>query len=80
MAVTEKALSAYVSYIATRTGGRLDRQALQETFGFSDGSSELEDLLAVIREAQGKGGWSDGFDVSPSPSKRGGRLSVLSRG
>jgi hypothetical protein len=78
MAITEKALIAYVSYVQARTGGRLDRQALQETFGFPDGSSELENLLAVIREAQGKGGWSDGFNVSPFASEGGGRVSVLS--
>jgi hypothetical protein len=79
MVITRKALVAYVSYVQARTGGRLDRQALQETFGFPDGSSELEDLLAVIREAQRKGGVNDGFNVSSSPSEGRGRVSVLSR-
>jgi hypothetical protein len=80
MVITERALAAYVNYIATRTGGRLDRQALQETFGFPDGSSELQELLTVIREVQGKGGGHDGFYVSPSASEGRARLSVLSRG
>jgi hypothetical protein len=79
MVITERALTAYVNYIAVRTGGRLDRQALQETFGFPEGSSELEGLLAVIREAQRKGGLNDGFNVSSSPSEGRGRVSVLSR-
>jgi hypothetical protein len=79
MVITEKALAAYVDYVAARTGGRLDRQALQETFGFPEVSSELEDLLAVIREAQRKGGVNDRFNVSSSPSEGRGRVSVLSR-
>ncbi len=78
MVITRKALVAYVSYVQARTGGGLDRQALQETFGFPDGSSELEDLLAVIREVQGKGGGHDRLHVSPSTSKRGSHVSVLS--
>ncbi len=78
MVITEKAVAAYINYIAVRTGGRLDRQALQETFGFLDGSSELEALLAVIREAERKGGGHDGFDVSPSPSEGRSCVSVLS--
>jgi hypothetical protein len=80
MVITERAPAAYVNYVAARTGGRLDRQALQEVFGFSEGSSKLEDLLVVIREAQRKGGVDDGFNVSPSSSKGRGRVSVLSRG
>jgi hypothetical protein len=79
MVITRKALVAYVSYVQARTGGRLDRQALQETFGFPEGSSELEGLLAVIREAQRKGGVNDRFNVSSSPSEGRGRVSVLSR-
>jgi hypothetical protein len=80
MVITEKAIAAYINYIAVRTGGRLDRQALQETFGFPEGSSELGGLLAVIREAEQRGGANDGFNVSPSPSEGRARLSVLSRG
>jgi hypothetical protein len=75
MAITEEALVAYVSHVAERTGGLLDRQSLQETFGFP---GARQSWGVVIHEAQGKGGGHDGFNVSSSASERRSRLSVLS--
>jgi len=50
MEITTEAMAAYVRYIEARTGGDLDRDTLKATFGFSDDSPELEELLRVIEQ------------------------------